>query len=243
MEVPPGAARCPNCGMPQGLIEPCPSCNAQAGTSPHPEFRWVCDVCGAPRVPKADPALRFSGREAPFLRKADAARKARAGWRGAAIATGLLLPFLLAIFLVLTLLFGVSFGLIIAALFAAAPVGAFLAFALSKASARGREIGPAIDAAWLSAATDAAAQARGPVSARKLAAMLGVEEPQAEELVALLDVNEALSPGPRVRIAPPSSPLGAAPTAPTQVAGAEDEAALIEQLAADEESQRRKGTL
>jgi hypothetical protein len=246
MEVPAGAARCPNCGAPQGRVEPCPHCNAQAGTSPDHEFRFVCDGCGGPRVPRVDPSIAWSGREAPLLRKADAARKARAGWRAAAIASGLLLPFVLLVIGALLLIFGISVGLVIATLFALAPIGAFLAFAIGRAGARGREIAPAIDAAWLSVATEIAQQV-GPMSAATLAQKLGIAEPQAEELMALIDVNESIAPAPRVRIgAPPgttTAALGALSVQPTQIAAAVDEAAIIEQAAAEAEAQRRKGTL
>lgn len=247
MAVPAGAARCPNCGAPQGQLDPCPHCNAQAGTSPDHELRFVCDVCGGPRVPHLDRTIAWSGREAPLLRKADAARKARAGWRAAAIAGGLLVPFVLLVLGALFLIFGVSVGLVIAALFALGPIGAFLAFAIGRAGARGREIAPAVDAAWLSAATEIAQQSNGPVTAETLVQKLGVAEPQAEELMALVDVNESINlgaPAPRVRIgAVPASAIGAMSVQPTQVASAMEDAAILEQAAAEAEVQRRKGTL
>jgi len=245
MEVPAGAPRCPNCSAAQGPLDPCPHCRAEGGTSSDRELRWVCDVCGGPRVPRLDASMAYSGREAPLLRKADAARKARAGWRAAAIATGLLLPFVLLIFGALLLIFGASVGLVIVALLALGPIGAFLAFALGRAGERGREIAPAIDAAWLSAATEIAQQGRSQLSAATLAQKLGIEEPQAEELMALIDVNESISP--RVRIgAPvsmPSAAIGALPTQPTQVASPVEEAAILEQAAAEAEVERRKGSL
>ena len=237
--VPEGAPRCPSCGAAQGPLDPCPLCNAQAGTSPHAEYRWVCDVCGGPRVPRVDRAIQLSGREAALLRKADAARKGRAGWRAGAIASGLLLPFVALVIAALLLVFGWSFGLVATALVALAPVGGFLAYAAGRAGARGREIGPAIDAAWISAATDVARQTSGPISAVDLGKKLGVEEPQAEELMALLDVNDALSPRTRIVVDPPSPGSAAGPT---QLASAEEEAAAIEQSEAEAEAQRRKGS-
>jgi hypothetical protein len=236
--VPEGALRCPSCGAAQGTLDPCPLCNAQAGTSPHGELRWVCDVCGGPRVPRVDRGIKLSGREAALLRKADAARKARAAWRGGAIASGLLMPFVALFFLALMVVFGMSVGLILTSLVFMAPVAGFFAYAAGRAGARGREIGPAIDAAWISAATDIAQQARGPISAADLSKKLGVEEPQAEELMALLDVNDALSPRARIVVDPPSPGSAASPT---QLASAEEEAAAIEQSAAEAEALRRKG--
>jgi hypothetical protein len=241
--VPAGAPRCPNCSAAQGPLDPCPHCRAQAGASPDRELRWVCDVCGGPRVPRLDRSVTYSGREIPLLRKADAARKARAGWRAGAIATGLLLPFELLVFAALLMIFGMSFALVATAFVLTAPVAGFLAYAINRAAARGHEIAPAIDAAWLAVATDFAQQSGGAITVASLSQRLGIEEPQAEELMALLDVNEAIGQAPRPRarinVDPPSAALAAQPT---QMAAAE-EAALIEQAAAEAEAQRRKGTL
>jgi hypothetical protein len=261
MEVPAGATRCPNCSAAQGPLDPCPHCRAQAGISPDREFRWVCDVCGGPRVPRLDASIDYGGRDAVALRKADAARKGRAGWRAAAIASGLALPVVLLFVGALLLLFGLSFALAFVALVAIAPVAAFLAFAVGRAGKRSGEIGPAIDAAWLAAATAIARQSPGPVTAASLSQKLGVEEPQAEELMALLDVNEAMMGPARVRIdvpartAGPATPAGPAthagpasglPTQPTQLAGTDDaamlEQAVAEEAAAEAEALRRKGT-
>lgn len=239
VEVPEGAPRCPNCSAALGPQDPCPHCRAQAGASPHDELRAVCDVCGGPRVPRLDRALTFSGRELPLLRRAEKARKARAGWRAAGIASGLLLPLVLLFFAALSAIFGFGFGLLLTTLACALPVGAFLGYAVVQAGARGREIGPALDAAWLSAATDVAAQTRG-LTAATLAQKLAIEEPQAEELLALLDVNDALGAS-RVRVGPSLGPRsGALAVQPTEVA-AEDEAAAVEQQAA--EAAQQKGRL
>ena len=227
-EVPPGAPRCPNCSAAQGPLDPCPCCRAQAGASPHAELRYVCDVCGGPRVPRLDRSIAYSGREAALLRKADAARKARAGWRAAAIAGGLLLPFVLLIFAALLTVFGAGAGLVLAGLVVSAPIGAFTAMAASRAGARAREIPPALDGAWLSAATDVARQVRGGLTVPALVERLGIEEPQAEELMALLDVDQTVAPVPRLRV----------PPVQTLIASPEEEAALVEQAAAEAEARR-----
>lgn len=251
-EVPPGAMRCPNCSAAQGPLDPCPHCKAQAGVSPHGEYRWVCDVCGGPRVPRIDRGIAYSGRELPLLRKADAARKGRAGWRAAAIASGLFLPFIGLFFGALLLVFGLSFTLVTLALISLTPVAGFLAYAMSRAGARGREIGPALDAAWIAAATDVAQQLPGPLTAAELGRKLGIEEPQAEELMALIDVNDALRPRARIAVdrgAPVSavSPTQIASGPPTQLSSASptqlaEEEAAIGEAAAAEEAQRKKGS-
>jgi hypothetical protein len=233
-EVPADAARCPRCDAALGAHDPCPSCRAQAGASPHAELRYTCDVCGAPRVPHLDKSIRYSGRETALLRKADAARKARALWRAAAVAGGLLLLFTLAVFSVLLLIFGANVGLVLGALLAVGTAGLLLALTVLRAGAQGHAIQPALDAAWLAVATDVAQQTEG-LTASTLARKLGLEEPQAEELMALLDVNGVMSPAPRLRIDP-----GAARGA-TQVPGAEEEAALAEPIAADTSARARGG--
>jgi hypothetical protein len=247
--VPAGAARCGQCGAAFGALDPCPCCGATAGASPHAELRFACDVCGGPRVPRLDRSIQYSGREAALLRKADAARKGRAGWRAAAIADGLLLPIVLLVFTALWLLFGPGAGMVLVALVMVTPIAAFLAFAASRAGARGREISPALDAAWLDAATDVARQVPD-LTAAALARQLGVDEPQAEELMALLDVNASLGvgsagerapaiTGPRMRVAAGAgqAPVGAADE--IAIAEREDEAALAERIEARVRSSAR----
>src|SRR5262249_26082029 len=157
-QTPGAAAR--EAGAAGVVTDPCPSCRAVAGASPDRELRYVCAVCGAPRVPRFDPSIKYSGRELAPLRKANAARMARAGWRAAAIADGLLLPIALLVTAGLLAIFGTSAALVVAALAVIVPIGGFLVYALSRAHKRGEEIEPALDAAWLSAATDIARQAR-----------------------------------------------------------------------------------
>src|SRR6201999_4374331 len=129
---------------------------------------------------------------------------------------------------------------VLATLLVSAPIAAFLAMALTRAGARGHEIPPALDAAWLAVATDVVQQHRGALDAQALAPRLGVEEPQAEELMALLDVNDVVAGSARGRV-----PVAAAAAAPgmTQLSSAEEEAALVEQAAAEGEARRQKGSV
>ena len=114
---------------------------------------------GAPHSPAApDPAgsAASSGREIPFLQKADAARKGRGVWRGTAIGSGIGLTLALVPFVLLLIVIGPNLlvlfpGLLFNGLFAA-----MLWVSLGRARQRGREIAPAIDAAWLAAAGDLA---------------------------------------------------------------------------------------
>jgi hypothetical protein len=144
-------------------------------------------------VPRLDRSIVYGGAEAAHLREADAARKARAGWRAVAIADGLVLPFVVVVFAGLTMLFGASAPIVVVALFVLSLIAAFLVLAWSRAAAAGQRIAAAIDAAWLAAAIDIARQAHG-LTAASLASTLGIAEPQAEELMALVDVNASLPP-------------------------------------------------
>jgi hypothetical protein len=240
-EVQGGALRCERCGAPQGALVACPHCRGEGGTSPHAELRFVCDLCGGPRIPRLDASIPPNGREVPLLRKADAARKARAAWRGAALGSGLALvltavPFVLLLFIVGAAPLLIVPGLLFTALFAG-----LLAMAVTRARARGREIGPLIDGAWVAAATDIARHSRGPLTALDLSQKLGIDESQADELLALLDVHQALDggpiAGPPLRIEAQTEPAPAAlqpAAAVTQLA--EEEAALGDEAAA----QRKK---
>lgn len=237
-DVPAGALRCPTCNAAQGELPPCPHCRATAGVSPHPELRSVCDVCGGPRVPRLDPTIRFSGREIAPLKRADAARKSRAGWRAGAVVAGLGVPVAAMFVAALALFFGVSITLLVLGTLLFGPVIGALIYAIGRVRSFGREIQPAIDAAWVSAATDVASQTRGGASAQVLAQKLGIDESQADELVALLDVNDAVgaarlrfADAPPAQGAPPPLDAAAAPGF-TQVAAAEEEAALAEEAGA-----------
>ncbi|WP_437588113.1 zinc ribbon domain-containing protein [Sorangium sp. So ce1000] len=231
----PESDRCPQCGADQ-RAEACPHCSAVAGASAHPELRFQCDACGGPRVPLADDRIQRSGREAPLLHKARAAAAARSVWRAVGVAASALLGFELFLFAVLLLVLGASVGLFAAGLLTMAPVAAFSLWALRRAKSRSREIAPALDAAWVSVASDVARQAEGPLTAGGLASSLRIAEPQAEELLALLEVNDvvrgAVSPAGEFGYAPKLR-VGAARGEDRGEAGVES---VARALAAEEET-------
>ncbi len=91
------------------------------------------------------------------------------------------------------------------------------------------EIAPALDAAWLAVGADVAQQTPG-LTATVLAQKLGIAEPQAEELMALLDVNGAIVV-PRLRIEDQRSGAPGTAAGSTEIAAAsEEEAALAERI-------------
>ena len=241
-DVPPGAERCPRCGTTQ-RADVCPHCGGTAGVTRDSELRFRCDICGGPRVPPSPRGAR-SGQELPAVKRAQAALAGRSRWRAATVAGGLLLGFdvlLLSLFLLIT---GMSFGLFLTGLLTAGPLAAFVLWALSRARARGREIGPALDAAWVAAATEIAVRTEGTLTVKDLADALSIEDAQAEEMLALLEVNDvvrgAVTKGGDVAYAPRIRVGGAA--APRTVGavgavGAVDEKALAAAAASEEEEE------
>ncbi|HTN86603.1 MAG TPA: zinc ribbon domain-containing protein [Sorangium sp.] len=224
----PGSDRCPQCGADQGA-EACPHCGGVAGVSAHAELRFRCDVCGGPRVPVADARVKRSGREVPLLQKARAAASARSVWRAAGIAASALFGFEVFLFAVLLLVLSASFGLFAAGVLTMAPVAVFALWAFRRARSRGQDIAPALDAAWVSVASDVARQTERPLTASGLASTLRIGESQAEELLALLEVNDvvrgAVSPAGEFGYAPKLR-VGAAPAgeAEADALAAEEEA-------------------
>jgi hypothetical protein len=239
--VPEGAPKCERCGAAQVDLGPCPLCNGQGGSSQHPEFRFACDLCGGPRIPRLDPRMKSSGREIPLLRKVDAARKARALFNGLAAASGVALALTVIPFAVLLAVVGFKVLLLLPGLLFTGLFAGMLAIGLGRARARGSEITPALDGAWLAAATDVARQSPGPITAADLARNLGIEEAQAEELLALLDVDSAIGGAPIPRLRVPAVPdvaaqsTSATSSTPSTMSArdAENEALLEEAAAAD----------
>lgn len=239
-DVPADAERCSRCGTSQ-RVDACPHCGATAGVTRDSELRFRCDVCGGPRIPPARGGAR-AGREVTALRRAHAALSGRSKWRAASLAAGLLLAFDLLLLSLLLLITGVGLGLLLTGLFTAGPLAAFVLWAMSRARARGREIGPALDAAWVAAATEVVTRADKAITARDLATALSIEEAQAEELMALLEVSDvvrgAMSAGgdmaytPRLRIGSPAPAAAVAPAASQADALAAARAAEEEALAA-----------
>ncbi|MEO7327529.1 MAG: zinc ribbon domain-containing protein [Minicystis sp.] len=244
-EVPADATRCPHCGAPLGKPDPCPLCRGEGGLSPDSELRFVCDLCGGPRVPHAAGSQASSGREVPFLQKADVARKARGVWRGTAIGSGIGLTLALVPFLLLLIVIGPNLLVLLPGLFFTGLFAAMLSVSLGRARQKGKEIAPALDAAWLAAAGDLARAGHGSIDAAELSKKLGLDEAKAEELSAMIAVDEAVgnviapvTAAGRVRIVTePGAPLPPDPAFEALEKAAEEEAAAEAQAQA---AQQRK---
>lgn len=190
-EIAAEAPSCPHCGA-ANLEERCPHCGAVTTASPDKELRYRCDLCGGPRIPRSAPGIRRGRREAPFLKRANDARKARAKYRAitavfAALGAGsTLLAALWLLIFPLTVPFAITW-----ALFAGTAL-AMVLWSLGRGSAQTKEIAPAIDQAWVRAAGEVASSLPAPFTAAKLAQAMGVEEPLAEELLAQLEATDAV---------------------------------------------------
>ena len=246
--VPDGADVCPRCGTSQRLAA-CPLCGATTGCSPDPEFRYRCDVCGGPCVPLLAPRKRRGAKELAALKRAETSRKSRAKTRGGAIAAGLSaigIVGLLGIAGIISIVVGGNIGLwlFLAGLLTAGPLFG-LTFALGKRSSRlSRELPAAIDEAWMAAATDVVEQSTTPVTATSLAKALHIDEPQAEELLALLEASDLVRPegnlAYRGKLRVDTSAAATSPTTDAQQAAEEEARAEAEALAQEQQAKRER---
>ncbi|MBW2452858.1 MAG: zinc ribbon domain-containing protein [Deltaproteobacteria bacterium] len=170
----------------------CPHCGSHAVTLRHDEHRYVCGVCGGPRVRIDTQGVELSGGEAAPLELAQAGRKSRFWWRLWGVFGGLVGAFGLLATTLMVLLF--EPGLIGAGLgLAAALPFLLLAFtALGKSKARTEDIQRAIDGAWTSAARDIVLASPDGLTARQLSKQLPVSEQAAETILAELSVDDML---------------------------------------------------
>src|SRR5262249_48379776 len=106
-ELAPGTTRCERCGAVQKEVI-CPHCGGASGASPHAELRYVCDICGAPRVPVLESTVRVSGREIAPLKRAEAARKARSVARALTVGSALLLSLATVVFAGVSIVVGAN---------------------------------------------------------------------------------------------------------------------------------------
>ncbi|MBI4705300.1 MAG: zinc ribbon domain-containing protein [Deltaproteobacteria bacterium] len=186
-----GALFCERCGAAQPGAPKCPHCRTAAKVSSHPELRCICYACGAPRISVAARGIELSGKEIRPLRRAREAWRARLAWRiggafGAAGTGFVLLATALAALLGVGIV-GTGLGVLVSL-----PFLLLALLALARSRQRTADVVQAIDDAWKSAARDVAEQAAKPIAAADLGAALGIEEEQAEGLLAALTVDDEL---------------------------------------------------
>ena len=228
-------------------FEPCLHCRGRARLEAHATFRWVCGVCGGPRVP-AEARVR-SERGASELRAADEARKMAFAWRLGAV--GLLLTGTLLAALGATLALAstaVSLAVLVTAI--ALYVGG--AFAHRRAKGMSEKAKSAIFAAWESAAESVLKSRDGTFTASELAKTLETSEEDVERMMTFLAADDRAivelkdaevvysAKGPLEPRA--ESPSEAAPQPPARVAAsvpteAEPHARAVAEAAAEREAE------
>jgi hypothetical protein len=170
----------------------CPHCGAHAVVLSHDEHRYVCGVCGGPRIRIEAAGVELSGGESAPLEKAQGSRKSRFLWRLGGVFGGLVGAFGLMTTALMALLF--EPGLVGAGLGIAASLPfLLLAFtALGKSRARTEDIKRALDQAWKSAARDIVLASPDGLTAKQLSEKLPVSESAAETILAELSVDDML---------------------------------------------------
>lgn len=105
--------------------------------------------------------------------------------------SGVMIPVAVLFCFLVSWIFG-GFAAFMGALLTVVPLAAGAIVSSSKVKAKTREIQPALDAAWMAAASDVIASSDRALAPRDLAARLGIDEAKAEELLALADVQASI---------------------------------------------------
>lgn len=194
------------------------------------------------------PRKRRGAKELAALKRAEASRKKRAKTRGGAIAAGLSaigIVGILGIAGIVSIVAGWNIGLwlFLAALVTAGPLFGLTVGLGTRSSRLSKEIPGAIDDAWMAAATDVVEQSSTPITATSLAKVLRIDEPQAEELLALLEASDLVRPEGshayrgKLRV---DTSTTTAPTTDHQLAAEEEAHAEAEALAAEQQAKRER---
>lgn len=183
--MPDGSSKCEQCGATRGKEHQCPFCRAIAEPVAHPRMRFVCPVCGAPRVPARDKDFAPTKQLAAHLARARSAASSQTTWKVAApAAAGFGVLALLLLVGVASIASPPTVALIVAALVTSMPF-IFAALAWRNAGVREKEVSAELDAAWLEAAKSLA-KLRGTVTASLLRDAFGVDDTEAQSLASRL---------------------------------------------------------
>jgi hypothetical protein len=175
--------RCPHCGLAFGEHQRCPHCAAIADVRPSSMGRFVCAVCGTPRIPIDDTAISRSHAEAELLRDAGSALAAISVWRtAAAVATAFGLFSLLILWLVVAVAPPGSLATVIAAGAACAPF-VFALVGMRRASVNTARLDAALEGAWSKAAAEIARARGGKLDARALAQATRIDDRTADRII------------------------------------------------------------
>jgi ribosomal protein S27AE len=224
----------------------CPHCQGLALVTPHDELRYVCGVCGGPRV-RVDADLELSGNEIDPLREGEQVRKSRFLWRTAGVFGTAAGGFGVLSAILAGLLLGWGWGL--AGLAMSLPFILLAIAGFATGSSKTGTLQTHVDAAWRSAAHDVAMRTPGGVTTQKLAEIMHLSEAGAEQMMADLTVDSMMrsqvTDQGRLRVEPMASVRidpGATPAGKTIAAEDDLEArfeALEEALASEEAGSAR----
>jgi hypothetical protein len=167
----------------------CPHCGGLAKVSPHAELRFVCNICGAPRIETK--GLPLSGREKPALEAARMHGRHRLFWKIGAIFGFTSAAFVLGVTMIALLLGGGSWGMLGGIVFGL-PWVVLAILSMSRAGAKTQELKQALDEAWRTAARDVAMASKDGITGADLARQMGLDATTAENLVAELSIDDAM---------------------------------------------------
>ncbi|MCA9592397.1 MAG: hypothetical protein KC776_03775 [Myxococcales bacterium] len=212
--------RCQDCGAVHGKTYRCPHCRTVADVEPDRVLGERCKVCGGPRIQLDDVTIPRTGRELPALTEARRLRARAIAWRmGSAVLGGFGALALLVALGVLAVVSAGALGTIATLLMAVAPI-ALAAVGLARARSSDKNAVSEMDRARRFVAADVAAAVE-PLNAKKLAALMKVDEARAELLLAELSVEDLV----RVRVQEDDAPKARV----ASDAEVEEEAAAVEE--------------
>jgi hypothetical protein len=176
-----------------GEHQRCPHCRAIAAVEPSEDARFVCAVCGGVRIPIEDATIARSPEQLDLLRRATAARSARAIWSVIAVIVGGFGIFsVLVLWLVVSFAHPPALASVVAGLAVVVPF-AFAGFAWRRSRESAVEFGPALEKAWIAAAADVGRARGGELDAAALASVTRIDEREADKLLARMLAESLLA--------------------------------------------------
>jgi len=167
----------------------CRHCGGVAAIVKHGEYRYVCNLCGAPRIQVTNDRVKLSGDEHPDLVRAEETIVSRRFWRGGGLLGAMAGSFGLLCTAVMQLVFSPESLLWSAAGVAMSLPFVLLAFvALGKSKSKTTTIDRHLDQAWKNAARDVVVQMGG-ITAQQLTQALPMTQADAEQVAAELSID------------------------------------------------------
>jgi hypothetical protein len=169
----------------------CPHCHAIADVRPSPSVRWICAVCGRPRIPIELPDVVLGPRQAEALVRAGTEAAAASVWRVAAIVVAAFGAFALVLMLLVLGLVRPGVVPVVLALSANGIPFVFAVLAIRRSAVLSREAPRSLQAAWSAAAIDVLRHVGGTIDAKELARTTRITEEDANHVLARLSAEGA----------------------------------------------------